>query len=105
MGFHYIKTENFCRFESWFGRPSFREDEKDAERISDYTDSYINVNETKYNQTLFLNEDEVETDESGRIKFTKKLRNEFTEMNVKRKSEGFRAKQKMPILERLRHCS
>ena len=41
-----------------------------------------------------MNEDEVETDESGRIKFTKKLRNEFTEMNVKRKSEGFRAKQK-----------
>lgn len=72
----------------------FREDEKDAERISQYTDSYINVNETKYNQTLFLNEDEVETDESGRIKFTKKLRNEFTEMNVKRKSEGLRAKQK-----------
>lgn len=72
----------------------FREDEKDAERISEYTDSYINVNETKYNQTLFLNENEVEADENGRIKFTKKLRNEFTEMNVKRKSEGLRAKQK-----------
>ncbi|CYV15543.1 hypothetical protein HO640_11815 [Streptococcus suis] len=72
----------------------FREDEKDAERISQYTDSYINVNETKYNQTLFLNENEVESDENGRIKFTKKLRDEFTEMNVKRKSEGLRAKQK-----------
>ena len=72
----------------------FRENEKDAERISEYTDSYINVNETKYNQTLFLNENEVEVDEDGRIKFTKKLRNEFTEMNVKRKSEGLRAKQK-----------
>lgn len=103
--FNTSKRKTFADLKAGLEDHLFREDEKDAERISQYTDSYINVNETKYNQTLFLNEDEVETDESGRIKFTKKLRNEFTEMNVKRKSEGLRAKQKMPILERLTHCS
>lgn len=71
-----------------------RETEVDAERISNYTDSYINTAETKYNQMLFLNRDEVDFDAGGRVRFTKKVRDEFTEMNVKRKSEGLRAKQK-----------
>lgn len=72
----------------------FRENEVDAERVSKYTDSYINTNETKYNKTLYVDESEVSFDEKGKINFTQNLRDEFQEMNEKRKSEGLRAKQK-----------
>lgn len=72
----------------------FRENEVDAERVSNYTDSYINPNETKYNKTLYVDESEVSFDEKGKINFTQNLRDEFQEMNEKRKSEGLRAKQK-----------
>lgn len=72
----------------------FRENEVDAERVSKYTNSYINPNETKYNKTLYVDESEVSFDEKGKINFTQNLRDEFQEMNEKRKSEGLRAKQK-----------
>lgn len=72
----------------------FRENEVDAERVSKYTDSYINPNETKFNQTLYWDFNEADLGEDGKPKFAKWLRNQFTEMNEKRKEEGLRAKQK-----------
>ena len=72
----------------------FRENEEEAKHVSENTKSYINASQTQYNQTLYVDENEVEHDENGKIFFNRKLRNEFKEMNVKRKSEGLRAKQK-----------
>ena len=72
----------------------FRENENEAKHVSENTKSYIDVSQTQYNQTLYVNENEVDFDENGKINFNRKLRNEFKEMNVKRKSEGLRAKQK-----------
>lgn len=72
----------------------FRENEEQAKHVLENTKSYIDVNQTQYNQTLYVNENEVEYDENGRLNFNRKLRNEFKEMNEKRKSEGLRAKQK-----------
>ena len=72
----------------------FRENEEEAKHVSENTKSYINASQTQYNQTLYVDENEVEYDENGKIFFGRKLRNEFKEMNVKRKSEGLRAKQK-----------
>lgn len=72
----------------------FRENEEEAKHVSENTKSYINASQTQYNKTLYVDENEVEHDENGKIFFNRKLRNEFKEMNVKRKSEGLRAKQK-----------
>ena len=72
----------------------FRENEEEAKHVSENTKSYIDASQTQYNQTLYVDENEVEHDENGKIFFNRKLRNEFKEMNVKRKSEGLRAKQK-----------
>ena len=72
----------------------FRENEEEAKHVSENTKSYINASQTQYNQTLYVDENEVEYDENGKMFFGRKLRNEFKEMNVKRKSEGLRAKQK-----------
>ena len=72
----------------------FRENEEEAQHVSENTKSYIDASQTQYNQTLYVDENEVEYDENGKIFFGRKLRNEFKEMNVKRKSEGLRAKQK-----------
>lgn len=72
----------------------FRENENEAKRVSENTKSYIDVSQTQYNQTLYVNENEFDYDENGKIIFAQKLRDEFKEMNVKRKSEGLRAKQK-----------
>ena len=72
----------------------FRENEEEAKHVSENTKSYINASQTQYNQTLYVDENEVEHDENGKIFFNRKLRNEFKDMNVKRKSEGLRAKQK-----------
>lgn len=72
----------------------FRENEEEAKRILENTKSYIDASQTQYNQTLYVDENEVEYDENGKMFFGRKLRNEFKEMNVKRKSEGLRAKQK-----------
>lgn len=72
----------------------FRENEEEAKHVSENTKSYIDASQTQYNQTLYVNENEVEYDENGKIFFGRKLRNEFKEMNEKRKSEGLRAKQK-----------
>lgn len=72
----------------------FRENEEEAKHVSENTSSYIDASQTQYNQTLYVDENEVEYDENGKIFFGRKLRNEFKEMNAKRKSEGLRAKQK-----------
>lgn len=72
----------------------FRENEEEAKHVLENTKSYIDVSQTQYNQTLYVNENEVDYDENGKIIFAQKLRDEFKEMNVKRKSEGLRAKQK-----------
>lgn len=72
----------------------FRENEEEAKHVSENTKSYIDASQTQYNQALYVDENEVEYDENGKIFFGRKLRNEFKEMNVKRKSEGLRAKQK-----------
>lgn len=72
----------------------FRENENEAKRVSENTKSYIDVSQTQYNQTLYVNENEVDFDENGKINFNRKLRSEFKELNEKRKSEGLRAKQK-----------
>lgn len=72
----------------------FRENEEEAKHVSENTKSYIDASQTQYNQTLYVDENEVEYDENGKMFFGRKLRNEFKEMNVKRKSEGLRAKQK-----------
>ena len=72
----------------------FRENEEEAKHVLENTKSYIDASQTQYNQTLYVDENEVEHDENGKIFFGRKLRNEFKEMNVKRKSEGLRAKQK-----------
>ena len=72
----------------------FRENEDEAKHVLENTKSYIDASQTQYNQTLYVDENEVEYDENGKIFFGRKLRNEFKEMNVKRKSEGLRAKQK-----------
>lgn len=72
----------------------FRENEEEAKHVSENTNSYIDASQTQYNQTLYVDENEVEYDENGKMFFGRKLRNEFKEMNVKRKSEGLRAKQK-----------
>lgn len=72
----------------------FRENEEQAKHVLENTKSYIDVSQTQYNQTLYVNENEVEYDENGRLNFNRKLRNEFKEMNEKRKDEGLRAKQK-----------
>ena len=76
----------------------FRENEEEAKHVSENTKSYIDASQTQYNQTLYVDENEVEYDENGKIFFGRKLRNEFKEMNVKRKSEGLRAKQKNSFL-------
>lgn len=72
----------------------FRENEEEAKHVLENTKSYIDASQTQYNQTLYVDENEVEHDENGKIFLNRKLRNEFKEMNVKRKSEGLRAKQK-----------
>lgn len=72
----------------------FRENENEAKQVSENTKSYIDVSQTQYNQTLYVNENEVDFDENGKINFNRKLRSEFKELNEKRKSEGLRAKQK-----------
>lgn len=72
----------------------FRENEEEAKPVLENTKSYIDASQTQYNQTLYVDENEVEYDENGKMFFGRKLRNEFKEMNVKRKSEGLRAKQK-----------
>lgn len=72
----------------------FRENENEAKQVSENTKSYIDVSQTQYNQTLYVNENEVDFDENGKINFIRKLRSEFKELNEKRKSEGLRAKQK-----------
>lgn len=72
----------------------FRENEEEAKHVLENTKSYIDASQTQYNQTLYVDENEVEYDENGKMFFGRKLRNEFKEMNVKRKSEGLRAKQK-----------
>ena len=72
----------------------FRENEEEAKHVLENTKSYIDASQTQCNQTLYVDENEVEYDENGKIFFGRKLRNEFKEMNVKRKSEGLRAKQK-----------
>lgn len=72
----------------------FRENEEEAKQVLENTNSYIDVSQTQYNQTLYVNENEVDFDENGKICFAQKLRDEFNEMNDKRKSEGLRAKQK-----------
>lgn len=72
----------------------FRENEEEAKHVLENTKSYIDVSQTQYNQTLYVNENEVDYDENGKIIFAQKLRDEFKEMNEKRKSEGLRAKQK-----------
>lgn len=72
----------------------FRENEEEAKRVLENTKSYIDVSQTQYNQTLYVNENEVDYDENGKIVFAQKLRDEFKGLNEKRKSEGLRAKQK-----------
>lgn len=72
----------------------FRENEEEAKHVLENTKSYIDVSQTQYNQTLYVNENEVDYDENGKIIFAQKLRDEFKELNEKRKSEGLRAKQK-----------
>lgn len=86
--------KTFADFRSGLEDHLLRENEKDAARISEHTDSYVDVTQTQYNLTLYLDENEVEQGENGRLRFTKKLRDEFAAMNQKRKSEGLRAKQK-----------
>lgn len=72
----------------------FRENEEEATHVLENTKSYIDVSQTQYNKTLYVNENEVDYDENGKIIFAQKLRDEFKELNEKRKSEGLRAKQK-----------
>lgn len=72
----------------------FRENEEEAKHVLENTKSYIDVSQTQYNQTLYVNENEVDYDENGKIVFAQKLRDEFKGLNEKRKSEGLRAKQK-----------
>lgn len=72
----------------------FRENEEQAKHVLENTKSYIDVSQTQYNQTLYVNENEVDFDENGKINFNRKLRSGFKELNEKRKSEGLRAKQK-----------
>lgn len=76
----------------------FRENENEAEQVLENTQSYIDASQTQYNQTLYVDENEVDFDENGKIHFAQKLRDEFNEMNDKRRSEGLRAKQKNSFL-------
>ena len=76
----------------------FRENENEAEQVLENTQSYIDASQTQYNQTLYVDENEVDFDENGKIHFAQKLRDEFNEMNEKRRSEGLRAKQKNSFL-------
>ena len=70
----------------------FRENENEAEQVLENTQSYIDASQTQYNQTLYVDENEVDFDENGKIHFAQKLRDEFNEMNEKRRSEGLRAR-------------
>lgn len=76
----------------------FRENENEAEQVLENTQSYIDTSQTQYNQTLYVDENEVDFDENGKMHFAQKLRDEFNEMNEKRRSEGLRAKQKNSFL-------